>query len=207
MKLYSTILCTLYLVGTCLSAVQEPTVSVNSKGDDVRSVLHGLFEQAKKNYVLEPGVRFVLYLSLKDVELEEALGLICAQANLTFEIQNGIYFVNRVKVAESKPANKPPVKPKGKLSEGVLNSKVTTRLAKTDLRAVFTELGKQTKVTIEVATDVPAYKLDAFLIDTSLKYALDNITKATGLVYVFTDNLTIAIKKPENPNRVSVYKD
>ncbi|HMS55847.1 MAG TPA: hypothetical protein PKA27_10635 [Fimbriimonadaceae bacterium] len=207
MKLLSTVLCTLAFAVSSLAAIQEPTVSVNSKGDDVRSVLHGLFEQAKKNYVLEPGVRFVLYLSLKDVDLEEALGLICAQANLSYEIQNGIYFVNRVKAVEQKPAVKQPAKPKGKLPETVLNSKVTTRLAKTDLRAVFSELGKQSKITIEVAADVPGYKLDAFLIDTSLRYALDNITKATGLVYVFTDNQTIAIKKPENPNRVNVYKD
>lgn len=192
------------------SFAQEPTsVTVSAKGDDVRSVLHDVFTSSKKNYVLEPGVRFVLYLSLKDVELEEALTLICKQAGLTYEIQNGIYFVNRAKVASTKPMTTPPkveVKPKGTLPQTVLTKKVTTKLNKVELRALFGELSKQAGVTIEVSTDVPSYKLDAYLLGTSLKYALDSITKATGLTYTFTDNLSIAIKKPEDPNRVVVLK-
>lgn len=190
-----------------VSAFAQTTVNVNAKGDDVRSVIHELFGQAKKNYVLEPGVRFVLYLSLTDVDLEEALGLICKQANLTYELQNGIYFVNRKPAPRvEKVEHREPEKPKGKLSESVLAKKVTTRLQKIDLRTLFAELGKQTNLSIEVGKDVPNYKIDAFLIGTSLKYALDNITKAAGLSYRFTENLSIEIVKPEDPNKIVVHK-
>jgi len=55
-----------------------PTVSISAKGEDVRSVLHDLFTQSKKSFVLQPSVRFVLYLSLKDIEFEEALQLVAS---------------------------------------------------------------------------------------------------------------------------------
>src|SRR4051812_35562885 len=69
-------------------------ISVKAKGDDVRSVLSDMFNQTKKNFVLAPGVRFVLYLSLDKVEFDEALEIICQQANLRVEIQNGIYYIS-----------------------------------------------------------------------------------------------------------------
>lgn len=207
-KLFITLVAALALATSSLA--QTPAqVTVNAKGDDVRSVLHDLFGQAKQNYVLDPGVRFVLYLSLKDVEFEEALTLVCKQAGLTYDLQNGIYFVSKAKTAKpvEKPAVKEPEKPKGKLPEAVLSKKVTTRLTKVDLRTLFMEFGKQAGLTFEVGADVPNYKVDAFLIGTSLKYALDNVTKAAGLTYKFTDNLTIAIVKPEDPNRIVVHKE
>lgn len=188
-----------------------PTVKVSAKGDDVRLVLHDLFGQAKKNYILDPAVRFSLYLSLADVEFEEALQLVCKTAGLKYELQNGIYFVNRIPAkVEPKPMPKqaePPVeapKPKGKLPESVLTKVVTTRLDRVDLRALFAELSKQTGVTIEVDKAVPAYKLDAHLIKTSLRYALNTVCDAANLKYVFTDNLTIllTVKKEGEGSKV-----
>lgn len=196
------------LIGALISgAFAQNMVNVNAKGDDVRSVIHDLFGQAKKNYVLEPGVRFVLYLSLADVELEEALALICKQAGLSYELQNGIYFVNRKPVTKSNPqVIKTPEKPKGKLPESVLSKKVTTRLQKVELRSLFVELARQTNLTIDLGKDLPDYKIDAFLIGTSLKYALDSVTKAAGLTYRFTEHLSIEIVKPADPNRVVIHK-
>ncbi len=179
-----------------------PTVSVDAKGDDVRSVLHDLFGQAKKNYVLDPGVRFALYLSLNEIEFEEALHLICKNASLTYEIQNGIYFVKRAPAPQLKPEPKPEEKPKGKLPETVLAKPVTTKLEKTDLRALFAELGKQAEVSFEIDPAVPAYKLDAFLTKLSLKSALTQICEATKLEYVLTDRLTILIRKKAEENRI-----
>lgn len=177
-----------------------PSVSISSKGSDVRTVLGDLFGQAKKNYVIEPFTYFALHLSLKDVEFDEALMIVCKLANLNVDLRNGIYYVTK---AKSKPIVEPAAnivptqtvtKPKGKLPTTVLNKIVTTRLAKVDLRALALELGKQAGLTIEIDKDVPAFKLDAFLIKTSLKFGLDEITKAAGLEYIFTENQTLLIR-------------
>lgn len=212
------ILLTLAIASLAISGFAQdtkPTVSVNAKGDDVRSVIHDLFKQSNKNYVLSPGVRFVLYLSLDKVSFEDALSLICKNANLKFEIQKDVYHIANVPpkvepkpIIEDKPlVEKPPVaaklpivkseaiKPKGTLPTTVLAKRVTTRIQKKEIREVLATLAQQTGITIEVSPDVPEFKLDAFLINTSLKFALDEITKATKLKYRFTDTLSIAIEK------------
>jgi hypothetical protein len=198
--------------------VETPKITVKSKGDDVRTVLATIFEQGKKQYVLPVNFRFALFLSLEDADFEKALSIVCKQTGLEYVIEEDVY---HVRVASKKPAEKTtepikveakeedekehdakvvptPPKPepkKGILSPHVLARKLTTRLNKADIRDVFAAMSDQTKVPIEVAADVPAYKLDAFLIKTSLKYALDRITSATGLEYRFTDRGTIAIIK------------
>lgn len=251
-----TILATLLFASLSISgfAQDSPNVSIAAKGDDVRQVLHSLFDQAKKSYVLEPNVRFVLFLSLRDMEFEEALQLVCKNANLKYEIQNGVYFVNQAKSVlkeqpktapktdttplKSDPTNKPEtttkpestvktdttgttanktakpeVKSETKSSSNIavtpvktsnaspaprpeaLKRIVTTKLSKVDIRALFTELGRQTDVKIQVGQDVPAYKLDAFLKSTSLKFALDSICNAASLNYTLTGNtVTISTK-------------
>lgn len=191
---------------------QDPNgvVTISASGDDVRKVLHELFTQAKKNYVCDPYSTFILHLSLTGVEFEEALQIVCKVASLEYEVQNGIYFVSRKKTstqqkaAEEIKATQAVQKPKGKLPESVLEGKVNTRLDKVDLRVLFATLGKQAGVTIEVEGSVPAYKIDAYLINTSLRYALDRVTEATALKYRFTDNKTLEIYKPEPESRVKL---
>lgn len=187
-------------------------VSVAAKGDDVRGVLSAVFEQAGKDFVLEPNIRFVLYLSLTKVEFEEALQIICKTAELKWEVQNGVYFITKKKVLVP-PAIQPthsappkPIEPIGKLPADVLKKTLTTRLSKTDFRDVVAEIGRQTGLTIEVGSDVPRYKVDAFLINTSLKYALDVLTKAVGSKYTFTDRRTIMIGMVKDENRVVVVE-
>lgn len=114
--------------GSAVTSSTPGTVTIASKGNDVRYVLHDLFDQSKKNYVLDPGVRFVLFLSLRDVDFDEALQTICKNASLSFEIQNGIYYVGKAKStapakdsasapkivtpkSETKPASQAEVKP------------------------------------------------------------------------------------------------
>ncbi|MBX7132838.1 MAG: hypothetical protein K1X67_09205 [Fimbriimonadaceae bacterium] len=189
-------------------------VSVAAKGLDVRGVLSAVFEQAGKDFVLEPNIRFVLYLSLTKVEFEEALQIICKTAELKWEVQNGVYFITKKKVFTPPPA--PEVKPVavaqkkaeplGKLPADVLSKTLTTRLSKTDFREVIAAISKQTGVTIEVGADVPRYKVDAFLIGTSLKYALDVLTKAMGTTYTFTERRTIMIGTVKDENRVVVIE-
>jgi type II secretory pathway component GspD/PulD (secretin) len=202
-----------------------PTVTVSAKGSDVRAVLHELFEQQKKSYVLDPSVKFSLYLSLNEIEFEEALIVVCKAASLKYELQNGIYYINKgtlkpetnpVKpTTDAKPTIKPvetktaPERPRGILPGSVFQKRVTTRFNKIDIRELFAEISKQTGVEIEIDKSVPNYKLDAFLIDTSLKYAIDQINAGAGLEYKLTNfkSILIFMPKKEDQTRIQVIKE
>lgn len=197
--------------------VETPvTVTIKANGTDLRTVLTDLFGQAKKNFVVQPFTHFALHLSLENVDFDEALMIIARTANLKIDVQNGIYYISRGRTpapAETAAnANRttptPPARPKGILPQTVLARRVTTRLPKVDLRALMVELGKQAKVTIEVDASVPQYRLDAFLINTSLRWSLDEITKAAGLEWRLTDQLTIQIFRPQpETSRISLVKE
>jgi len=222
--------------------VAQESLKVQAKGTDIRHVIHDLFTQSKKSYVLDPNTSLSLFLSLNDVDFDEAFALICKTAGLEYEVQNGIYFIkpdpkgpSAVKPKDTPASNKtsnpetkkpvvpdtlPPVPPLDTkptpsstktsstiptgqkaqpLDKQIVEARITTRLQKVDLRVLATELSKQSGVQIEVDEKVPAYRLDAYLLKTSLKYALDRITKAAGLNYVFTDRNTILIKNGSAP--------
>ena len=82
-----------------------------------------------------------------------------------------------------------------------LNRAFDARLAEEWQRAVrnktalslVVKLSKQSGVKIVVDDKVPAYKLDAFLINTSLRYALGKVTKAAGLEWKLPPNHTVLI--------------
>ncbi len=188
-------------------------VTISSKGADVRGILHDLFAQAGKSYVLEPNVRFVLYLNLTNVPFDEALEIVCQLAGLQYDLENAICYVAK-KRPVTKPAPTAPIssnhaksesaQPRGPLPKAVLNKRLTTRFAKTEIRAVLAEITRQTGVPFDIAPQVPAFKLDAYLLNTSLKFALDTIANATGLEYAFTNHATIRIAPSANASRVTV---
>lgn len=192
-----------------------PKITISANMMDVRTVINTVFAQAGKSYVLENGVIGSVNLALRDVEFDECLQILCKVANLKYEEQNGIFFISKVQPpkaqtppkAETAPA-KPvePPKPKGKLPASSLEKKITTRFDKTAIKTIFAELTRQTGIEFEITAKVPAYKLDAYLIGTSLKFALDSITKAAGLEYKLTENQTILIDKTD-PNRVKVVAE
>jgi hypothetical protein len=76
-----------------------------------------------------------------------------------------------------------------------LTKRLTTKLQKTDIREVFAEFGRQSEVQIEVMSSVPDYKIDAFMFNTSLKFALDRVCTAAGLKYEITPGKTVRISK------------
>jgi hypothetical protein len=179
-------------------------VTIASRGSDVRPVLFDLFTQSQKNFVLEPNLHFVLYLSLAGVEFDEALEIVCNLAGLGYQIDNGIYFIGKKKVggvagfvtnAEPKPTTPPTTAKKGKLTESELNKRLTTRLTVTAITDVFKSFTQQTGIEILVDKDVPVYRIDAYLIDTSLQYALDVIMRSTGLKYTLTDDKQVRVSK------------
>jgi type II secretory pathway component GspD/PulD (secretin) len=175
------------------------TVSVSAKGLDVRSVLSDLFTQAKKSFVIEPNTHFALYLSLNDMEFEEALNLILKTASLKYQVQNGIYFITKDKGASAQFPQPVTEKSNGKLAPITLRKKLTIAFHKADIRTVFSELTGQTGVMIEVDAKVPNYKVDAVMKDVTLKYALQNICRPAGLTYRFTENLSLSIIQAPSP--------
>lgn len=217
--LYAILVCSLLVAPATSFAIDETTsaetqavtiekdqVAISAKGLDIRSVLFDLFDQTKQNFIIDDGVRHVLYLNLTEVTFQEALHIVLKHADLGYEIKDGIYYIGKSRNKNFKSVTPPKLpgntsKPtptaapaKGKISAQDLQKRLTTRMAVADIRAVFAEFGKQTGIKIEVHKDVPNYKIDAFLLDTSLKYALDVVTDAAELKYTLTDQKTILIE-------------
>lgn len=189
--------------GSAISRTGD-AVTVTAKGHDIRDVLYDLFTQSGKNFVLDSGVRFVLYLNLDKVDFQTALDLVCENGKLSYDVKNGIYFISKKESGKSTTPQPTPVghggaaparSAKGKVTAQELQKRITTRFSITDLRKVFEEFSKQTGIQIDVDASVPAYKVDAYLIDTSLKYGLDVLCEAAKLKWVATEKGTIKITK------------
>jgi len=186
-------------------------VTVTAKGDDVRTVLTSIFGQAKQQFVLTPNIRFVLYLSLENMDFDRALTIICAQSGLEAVREDDVYFVRprEKSVVVKGPAKRvevhqaPVQLPVGPIPISTLKHRINARYAKEDLKSVMMDLGRQANVKIELASEVPNYKIDAVLVNTSLKYALDMVCKAARLKFLLTDNQSIRVDNLEN-NRVSL---
>jgi type II secretory pathway component HofQ len=190
-------------------------VNISAKGEDVRSVLFDLFRQTNNNFVLDSGVRWVLYLHLEKVTFEQALDIVAQNAEIGYEVKNGVYYIGKGRKTTKTPAptTKPNPTPQQEdhtptapplpqntntpklVTEAELQKRLTTRFSVTPIRKVFEEFTRQTGIKIEVDASVPDYKLDAFLIDTSLKYSLDVICDAAKLKWSKAPNGTIKVEK------------
>jgi hypothetical protein len=193
------------------TTTDSPKVSVTSRGNDVRLILTNMFAQAKKSFVLQPNIEYTLFLSLQDTDFQKALDLICSQAGLKYDFRDGIYHIYRKKPAVTtapvQPATQTPTDPStssanaqvivpkkpGKLPLSVFKKRVTTKLSKAPIGAVLEELGTQAGISIELGDNVPAYRLDAVLNNTTLKFALEQVTRAARLTYKLTDHHTILV--------------
>lgn len=189
----------LILASVAVSAIaQNMTVRVKAKGDDIRVVLASIFEQTGQQYVLQSSVRQDLYMSLDGVTLDYAIEVISEVADLKFEKKSGIWYVkskNPVVVRTQAQGFAPAAMAAAKIDPSILDKKVTTKLTKTSLADVFAAFAKQTGTTIQVEKDVPLYKIDAFMYNTSLKFALERICKAAGLKYDLAPGKTVRIRK------------
>lgn len=191
-----------------------PTVTLASKGADVRNVLHDLFTQVEKDYVIENVGRTELYLSLKDTDFDETLEVLCRLAKLDYEIQNGIYYFRHAKAAgrnATPPAQRPtespakqpsgtpaplnvPPTPTGVLAKSVLTKPVTGSWNKANFRSLIADLGKQSGVTLEVSDKIPTLYLDLTLGKTSLGWTLNTLASRLKLKLVFTDRKSIRLE-------------
>lgn len=191
-------------------ADQPTTVTLSSKGTDVRFVLHDLFTQAKQSYVIKSVPRIDLYLSLENLDFEEALELILSISDLHYERQNGIYFISKGRRAvesasadknnsESAPKTtgapeKVTTEPTGKLPSSVLNKTIKGSYTKKELSTILEDFSKQTGVKIELDKKVPKYYLDFTINTTSLGWALRKLATELKLELVFTDRLTLKLQ-------------
>ena len=183
-----------------------PRISLDSRGDDVREVLATLFAQANKPYALDAAIKGKLYVKLDRFPYAKALGVVLSQAGLQAKDKDGVTMISPIpvppapKTAPVKPVVAKPLPPKpavGPVPTAVLARRVTTRARRAPLADVLASLGEQAKVEIEVDPSVPAYRVDAFFIKTSLKYALDRVCKAANLRYEFSDGKIVV--GPERP--------
>lgn len=189
----------LAFAGTAMTAlaqkevtIDQGTISIASRGRDVREILHDLFLQAGKNYVVDHNVRGTLFLALRGMDFDEVLGIICKQNNLDYSVRNDIYFFTQ-KGTASTPTQSPSGTKSGRLDTAVLKKTVNTNFLRTDLREVAKELGKQAGIVITIHESVPKYALDLVLKKSSLGYGLKMVTEALALQTVFTDSGTITL--------------
>jgi type II secretory pathway component GspD/PulD (secretin) len=195
--LISTLIATLSVV----ALAQNMTVRVKAKGDDLRVVLASIFEQTGQQYVVQTSARQGLYLSLDGVTLEYAIEVIAEVTDLEFEKKAGVWYVRTKKpVARTQAQNFAPNAPIASpplpnFDPSTLEKKVSTKLTKTSIKDVFAAFAKQTGTTITIDKGVPLYKIDAFMYNTSLKFALERICKAAGLKYDLLPGKTVRISK------------
>ncbi len=190
--------------GPATPPTRAAKINVAARGHDVRQVLTDIFQQAKKSCVIQRTIHSELYLTLENTPFDQALDVVCKQSGLAWDLTDGVYYIHTKPIEPKVPALvvvKPapaPAAPVGKLPIGVLTHRVNTRLHKAPIRTVLDTFAEQAGVKIELDPHIPAYKLDAFLLNTSLKYALDEVTHAANLAYKFTDHQTILITNPES---------
>ncbi len=179
-------------------------ITVLSDGLDVRTVLCNVFSQAKKSFIAEPGLSLTLYLNLHEVPFGTAVDLICQNAGITYEIDNGVYHFFRKTQSVRRNASTPPpqisqgleAKP---LDPSVLERIFTSKLSNVDLRTAIKEISRKTDVPIQVAPHVKNLKVNATFLETTLRYALNSLCQAGKLMYTFTPEGTILISDPTHP--------
>lgn len=178
---YFAIILSLLCVIPCLSDDPKPgapTYNIEAGGRDVRDVIHNLFSQAKKSYVLDPNVRFQMYLTMYNVDFDAAFALLREQAKLQYEVRDNVYYISPMPVIVAAKAE-----PTQYDWTPALSKKVTIKRDKVAIRSAFQSLAGLTGIRINVDPNVPEYLVNVSFNGVSLKYALDNLTKAAQLTY------------------------
>ncbi len=151
------------------SRVQEVLITLEARGKSAGEVFAELFAQAKQSYVLNIGVTRPVYLSLQKIPFTRALQLLCEATQSRFSVRDGVYYIE----PSRPPAQSPPsvsVIPKVRL--------VGTGLT---VRAVASEIAKQSGLKVEVAPDVPDLRVNLNLPAVEVETALDALCSGTGL--------------------------
>ncbi len=82
-------------VKTVSKSKTEKVINITAKGVDARTLLYDLFTQSSNEFVLEDLPHTIIYLSLKEVKFKKALNIVSRLANLTYRIEDGIYYIRK----------------------------------------------------------------------------------------------------------------
>ena len=85
------------------STAKTGSIKIKSKGDDIRTVIDSIFEQAGKQYVLETNFHQSIYMNLDNVSFEKSIEIISKVADVNFVEKQGIWYV-RTMAPSAKPA-------------------------------------------------------------------------------------------------------
>jgi hypothetical protein len=163
--------------------------NIESAGKDVRDIVHKLFADAKKSYIMDPTIRKQLYINVYDLDFDAALNMLVEQAKLQVELRDGITYITPQPTAVATSHYD---------WTATMTRKVNLKREKIALRTAMNEIGRKIGVPIQVETGVPDYLINLSFTDVSLKYALDNVTKAAQLAYEQRQDGSIRIIRPSD---------
>lgn len=91
---------------------QSQTVKVKSRGEDIRTVIDSIFEQAGKQYVLETNFHQSLYMNISGVSFQNAIDIISKIADMEFEEKQGIWYIHKKPITSNQKFAAPTTTPK-----------------------------------------------------------------------------------------------
>ncbi len=168
---------------------QEVLITLEARGRPAGEVFAELFAQAKLDFVLNVAITRPVYLNLREVPFMRALQLLCEATQTRYSVREGVYYIEPKSVASP---SAPPVSviPKVRL--------VGTALT---VRAVASEIAKQSGLKIEVAPEVPDLRLNLNLPSVEVETALDALCGGTGLKWTRIEGgYRIQLGEPPKPS-------
>ncbi|RYG66351.1 hypothetical protein EON77_17530, partial [bacterium] len=75
----------------------ESIVSLDAKGLPLRAVLASVFEAAKLQYAVDPGLDLTIYVSVKEVSLREAVAILGKLAEFDVRAEGSVWYASRRK--------------------------------------------------------------------------------------------------------------
>lgn len=128
---------------------QSQTVKVKSRGEDIRTVIDSIFEQAGKQYVLETNFHQSLYMNISGVSFQNAIDIISKIADMEFEEKQGIWYIHKKPITSnqkfSAPTTAPSIHPNNS-SKLTPSTKAPAKLVGTKIQADKKEVTKPAPV-------------------------------------------------------------
>jgi type II secretory pathway component GspD/PulD (secretin) len=202
--------------------VANKRVSIKFENISIQLALKSLFENAKVNYSIHPGIKGQLTANMTEVPfkiaLENILRTVSGVQKLTYRVEKGVYHVFP---ADAKPgalagaptAGSPTVgapiagaptagSPAGKSQVAVKDRKVTIEFNSADLRTALASLFKSVDVNYVIENDVEG-TVTASLKDVTFEVALKHLLKSAGmaqsLTYRIEDSVYRIATRPAAP--------
>ncbi len=87
---------TIAIIALAISTfAQSQTIKVKSRGEDIRTVIDSIFDQAGKQYVLETNFHQSLYMNIDGISFQKAIEIISKVTDMEFEEKQGIWYIHK----------------------------------------------------------------------------------------------------------------